>query len=182
MIFNVAQLMKSPVGTSAEYDLEEEKVELEDDLKVTEPITGHARLRRINQGLLADGWIDMILDQECTRCLKQIEQPLHVSFEERFYPTLDVITGSPLLPPDDGEDASPIDVHHQVDLSETVRQHILLEVPLVILCKEDCAGLCSQCGKDLNEGSCDCQPEVDSRLSILQTLLENQESTNHTSK
>ncbi len=181
MIFNVAQLMKSPVGTSLEYDIEE-NVQLDNDLKIIGPITGHVRLRRINQGLLADGWVDLTLDQECTRCLKQFEQQMHVPFEERFYPTVDVITGAPQLPPADGEDAFPIDDHHQVELTETVRQHVLLEIPLVTLCKEDCAGLCSQCGKDLNEGSCACQPEVDSRMSILQTLLQNQESTNNTSR
>ena len=178
MLFNVAQLMKSPVGTSLEYDIDEENVQLDTDLKISGPITGHVRLRRINQGLLADGWVDLALEQECTRCLKQFELQMHVPFEERFYPTLDVITGAPQFPPDDGEDAFPIDDHHQVDITETVRQHVLLEIPMVTLCKEDCAGLCSQCGKDLNEGPCDCQPEVDSRLSVLQTLLQNQESNN----
>jgi uncharacterized protein len=182
MIFNVAQLMKSPVGTSLEYEIDEENVQLDNDLKIIGPLTGHVRLRRINQGLLADGWANLTLEQECTRCLKQIEQQMRVPFEERFYPTLDVITGAPQLPPTDGEDAFPIDDHHQIDITETIRQHVLLEIPMVILCKEDCAGLCSQCGKDLNEGACDCQPEVDSRLSILQTLLQNQESTNNTSR
>jgi uncharacterized protein len=176
MLFNVAQLMKSPVGTSLEYDIDEENVQLDTDLTISGPITGHVRLRRINQGLLADGWLDLALERECTRCLKQFELQMHIPFEERFYPTLDVITGAPQLPPDDGEDAFPIDDHHQVDITETVRQHVLLEIPMVTLCKEDCAGLCSQCGKDLNEAPCDCQPEVDSRLSVLQTLLQNQES------
>jgi uncharacterized protein len=178
MLYNVAQLMKSPVGTSLEYDIDEKNVQLDKDLQVIDPITGHVRLRRINQGLLADGWVDLALNQECTRCLKQVELQMHVPFEERFYPTMDVITGAPQLPPDDGEDAFPIDDHHQVDITETVRQHVLLEIPMVTLCKEDCAGLCSQCGKDLNEGPCNCQPEVDSRLSVLQALLQKQETNN----
>ncbi len=182
MIFNVAQLMKSPVGTALNYDIDEEDVQLDEDLKVIGPIIGHVRLRRINQGLLADGWVDLTLEFECTRCLKQFEQQMHVPFEERFYPTLDVVTGVALTPPDDGEDAFPIDAHHLIDLTETVRQHVLLDIPMVTLCKEDCAGLCPQCGKDLNQGPCTCQPEVDARLSVLQSLLQNQESTNHTSK
>ncbi len=182
MIFNVAQLMKSPVGTALNYDIDEEDVQLDEDLKVIGPIIGHVRLRRINQGLLADGWVDLTLEFECTRCLKQFEQQMHVLFEERFYPTLDVVTGVALTPPDDGEDAFPIDAHHLIDLTEAVRQHVLLDIPMVTLCKEDCAGLCPQCGKDLNDGPCTCQPEIDARLSVLQSLLQNQESTNHTSK
>ena len=82
MLFNVAQLMKSPVGTSLEHDIEEENVQLDTDLKISGPITGHVRLRRINQGLLADGWMDLALERECTRCLKQFELQMHVPFEE----------------------------------------------------------------------------------------------------
>jgi uncharacterized protein len=163
--------MKSPVGTSLEYDINEEEIQLDKDLKVTSPITGHARLRRINQGLLVDGSVDVTLELSCTRCLKEFEQLRHVSFEERFFPTVDVVTGLP-LPPVDEDDAFPIDDHHLVDLTEAVRQQILLDIPMVTLCKEDCAGLCPRCGYDLNLGPCQCEPEVDTRLSVLKTLLQ----------
>lgn len=172
MIFNVAQLMKAPVGTSLEYDIHEENIQLDEELKIIGPLDGHVRLRRINQGLLADGWVDATLELSCTRCLKEFQQDVHVPFEERFYPTVDVLTGVPLPTPDDGEDAFPIDDHHLVDLTESIRQEVLLSVPMVTLCSENCAGLCSQCGKDLNLGPCDCEPEVDTRFSVLKTLLQ----------
>ena len=172
MIFNVAQLLKSPVGTSLVSEIQEEEIQLDEDLKVIGPLTGHVRLRHMNQGLLVDGWVDLVLELACTRCLKEFQQPLHVTFEERFYPTVDVVTGVPVQA-DDVEDAFPIDEHHLVDLTEAVRQQVLLDIPMVTLCKEDCAGLCSQCGHDLNLGPCECKPEVDARLSILNKLLEN---------
>ncbi len=173
MIFNVAQLMKSPVGTSLTADIQEDQVQLDNDLKVVSPITGHVRMRRVNQGLLVDGAVDLTIELTCARCLKQFEQLQHVPFEERFYPTVDVITGTP-LPPIDEDDVFSIDEHHQVDLTEAVRQSVLLALPMVTLCKEDCAGLCAQCGHDLNLGPCDCtEPEVDTRLSVLKTLLQN---------
>jgi len=173
MIFNVAQLMKSPVGTSLVSDIHEEHIQLDEDLKLIGPLDGHVRMRRINQGLLVDGWVDLTLEQSCTRCLREFEQPMHVTFEERFYPTVDVLTGLPVQPVDE-EDAFPIDEHHLVDLTEGIRQQVLLAIPMVTLCKEDCAGLCAQCGKDLNLGPCSCEPEVDSRFSILKTLLQNE--------
>lgn len=173
MIFNVAQLMKSPVGTSLQSDIEEPSVQLDEDLKIVGPLIGHVRMRRINQGLLVDGWVDLTLELSCTRCLKTFEQPMHVPFEERFYPTVDVVTGAPVQPVDE-EDAFPIDGHHLVDLTEPVRQQVLLAIPMVTLCKEDCAGLCAQCGKDLNLGPCSCEPEPDTRMSILKTLLQNE--------
>ena len=174
MIFNVAQLMKAPVGTSIVSEFEEEHVQLDDDLKIVGPLKGQARLRRINQGLLADGWVDLTLELTCTRCLKVFEQSMHVPFEERYYPTLDVVTGIPVAPVD-AEDAFPIDEHHQVDLTEAVRQQVLLAIPMATLCKDDCAGLCAQCGKDLNLGPCTCEPEIDTRLSVLKTLLQAEE-------
>ncbi len=173
MIFNVAQLMKSPVGTSLTSDINEEKVQLDEDLKIIGPVTGHVRMRRVNQGLLVDGWVDLRLDFTCTRCLKQFEQPMHITFEERFYPTVDVVTGTP-LPPAEEDDVFSIDEHHQIDLTEAIRQTVLLAIPMVTLCQEDCAGLCAQCGHDLNLGPCNCVPEVeDTRLSVLKTLLQN---------
>jgi len=172
MLYNVAQLLKAPVGTSLEYSIHEEDVQLDEDLKVIGPIDGHVRLRRTNQGILADGWVDLTLELTCTRCLKVFEQSIHVPFMELFYPTLDIISGLP-LPPSDEEDAFPIDEHHLLDLTEAIRQRVLLELPIATLCREDCAGLCPQCGHDLNLGPCDCKPEVDARFSVLAELLQN---------
>jgi uncharacterized protein len=172
MLFNVAQLMKSPVGTSFVTDFQENEVTLDDDLKVVGPLKGHARMRRTNQGLLVDGWVDLTLKLSCTRCLKDFEQPMHVTFEEQFYPTIDIVTGMP-LPPFDAEEIFPIDEHHQMDLTEATRQRVLLALPMVTVCQEDCKGLCAQCGKDLNLGPCDCKPEPDSRWYALEQLLQN---------
>ncbi len=172
MLFNVAQLMKSTVGTSLVTDFQEDdELTLDDDLKVVGPIEGHVRMRRTNQGLLVDGWIELTFKLNCTRCLKDFEQLMHVTFEEQFYPTVDIVTGMP-MPAFDEDEIFPLDDHHQLDLTEAVRQNALLALPMVTLCKEDCQGLCSQCGKDLNLGPCDCKPEVDRRLSVLEKLLQ----------
>jgi len=173
MIFNVAQLMKAPVGTSLVNDFREEDIQLDDDIEVIGPIDGHVRMRRTNQGLLVDGWVELTLELSCNRCLKTFEQPMHVDFEEQFYPTVDVISGMPLDPFDEDE-IFPIDAHHEVDLTEAVRQNVLLALPMVTICREDCKGLCPQCGQDLNLGSCECKPEVDARLSVLKQLLQNE--------
>ena len=172
MIYNVAQLMKAPVGTSLEYDISEDEIQLDKDIQVIGPLLGHVRLRRTNQGLLVDGCVDLTLELSCNRCLKEFEQPMHVTFAEQFYPTVDVVSGLP-LPPIDEEEIFPIDDHHLVDLTEAVRQNVLLALPMVTLCREDCKGLCPQCGHDLNLGPCECKPEVDTRFSVLEKLLQN---------
>src|SRR6266849_2092498 len=172
MLYNVAQLMKAGVGTSLEFDIHEEHIQLDEAFEDIGPLNGHVRMRRMNQGLLIDGWVDLTLQLTCDRCLKDFEHALHVTFEEVFYPTIDVITGVH-LPPFDEEDIFPIDDHHLVNLTEAVRQNVLLAIPMVTLCRKDCPGLCPQCGHDLSLGPCECKPEVDTRLSILEKLLQN---------
>jgi len=125
MLYNVAQLMKASVGTSLEDDIHEEDIQLDEDLKVIGPIDGHVRIRRTNQGLLVDGWVDLTLELTCTRCLKIFEQPIHVTFMEQFHPTVDIITGV-ALPPIEEEDVFPIDDHHLIDITEAIRQQVLL--------------------------------------------------------
>jgi uncharacterized protein len=172
MIYNVAQLMKAPIGTTQVNDFHEEDFQAGDDIQVVGPLDGHVRMRRTNQGLLVDGWVDLTLQLECNRCLKVSEQPMHITFEEQFYPTVDVVSGLPLAPLDE-EEIFPIDAHHELDLTEAIRQNTLTALPMVTLCQEDCKGLCSQCGHDLNLGPCECKPVVDARLSVLEKLLQN---------
>ena len=59
----------------------------------------------------------------------------------------------------------------QLDIEQLVLEDILLSLPMKTLCKEECKGMCSQCGKNLNEGSCDCVKEVDPRLEALLGIL-----------
>lgn len=172
MQYNVAQLMKAQVGASLESDIHEENVQLDEDIKVIGPIDGHVRMRRTNQGLLVDGWVDLTVELTCNRCLEQFQQPMHIPFTEQYYPTVDVVTGF-ALPPFDEEEIFPIDDHHHVDLTEAIRQHVLIELPMSAICRADCAGLCPQCGKNLNDGPCECKPEVDERFGVLQQLLQN---------
>src|SRR5260370_38753081 len=85
MIYNAAQLMKAPVGVSQVNDFHEEDFQADNDIKVVGPLDGHVRMRRTNQGLLVDGWVDLTLQLECDRCLKGFEKPMHIPFrsEER---------------------------------------------------------------------------------------------------
>jgi uncharacterized protein len=87
-----------------------------------------------------------------------------------------VETGVPVPPPENDDLSFPIDHNHVLDLREAIRQNLLLAMPIKTLCKEDCAGLCPECGKDWNEGPCDCEAMVDDdRFSALRQLLEQSE-------
>ncbi|HLW00454.1 MAG TPA: DUF177 domain-containing protein [Ktedonobacterales bacterium] len=172
MIYNVAQLLKAQVGATQVVELDNaDELNLEDeDVKLAGPVTGRLRMRRTNQGILVDGPVEALVELSCVRCLDMFTLPISFHLEEQFYPTIDVVTGLS-LPQSDNELIFPIDQNHQLDLREAIRQNLLLALPMQPICKEDCAGLCPQCGKNLNEGACDCQPPIDERLSVLGDLL-----------
>ena len=59
-----------------------------------------------------------------------------------------------------------------LDMDEQLREQLEMEFPMRFLCREDCKGLCPKCGKNLNEGECDCDhTEIDPRLEPLRKLL-----------
>ena len=99
--------------------------------------------------------------------------PVRFALEEEFHPTIDIVTGANLPILSDEEPATRIDAHHILDLTEVVRQNILLAIPPYPVCRSQCAGLCPQCGQNWNEGTCDCtDDQVDPRLQVLKKLLE----------
>jgi len=173
MIYNVAQLLKSQVGTTQVVELDNaDRLDLEDEsVKLVGSVNGRLRMRRTNQGILVDGPIEACVELTCVRCLETFTLPISFHLEEQFYPTIDVITGIS-LPETDNELIFSIDQNHQLDLHEAIRQNLLLALPMQPLCKETCVGLCPQCGKNLNEGPCDCRPPIDQRLSALGDLLQ----------
>lgn len=64
--------------------------------------------------------------------------------------------------------------NRELDLDALVEEEVILSLPNKILCKEDCKGLCTQCGTNLNVNKCDCKKEVDPRMEALLQLLEDE--------
>lgn len=171
MKYNVAQLLKGPPGLTRHYEMTEEIESLDEGIKATSPLAGPVNFTRTPDGILATGKFRVRVDLECVRCLRNFVSEVGVELEEEFRPTVDVVSGKSLPIPDGWERANLIDASHTIDLTEVLRQNLLVALPTYPHCRPDCAGLCPQCGKDLNEGPCDCTPPLDPRLSVLASLL-----------
>lgn len=169
MFFNVAQLLREPTGAERTYPVDV-------DLPVAEDappshLEGLVRLVRTHRGLLAYGNLTGELRDTCSRCLGVAVEPVTLRFEDEFLPTVDINTGAQLPRDPADAEAFEIDEHHHLDLTEAVRQALVVEQSMQPLCREDCAGLCAQCGVNLNEGRCACSTEtVDARWSALERL------------
>jgi uncharacterized protein len=124
----------------------------------TIPVRGRVGLTRTDRAILVKGVFDAEVELTCSRCLSLFNCPITLKIEEEYFPTADVISGAS-LPPSDEPDRFTIDERHVLDLTEALRQCSLLAIPMKPLCREDCAGLCPDCGHNLNQGPCSCLPQ-----------------------
>jgi uncharacterized protein len=169
--FNVAQLLKEPIGATRAYDVVVPVDTQTPEAVTTEPLAGRVHMLRTNRGVLVEGRFTGHLMVPCGRCLRDTVVPVDVSIEEEFQPTVDVVRGT-FLPVEEEDESLLINELHILDIGEVLRQALLLEVPMQVLCRPDCAGLCPTCGRDLNTGSCDCSPvDLDPRWEQLEALL-----------
>lgn len=179
--FNVAQLLKEPIGGRRSYDVEIPMDFPEPELKRSEPLAGTVYLLRTGSGVLMEARLAGYVSVQCSRCLTDVSWPVSLAITEEFQPTVDVVRGS-YVAVEEEDAALLIDEHHVLNISEVVRQALLLETPLQALCREDCAGLCPTCGQDLNLGPCQCsQDATDARWEALAALLSEDEQSNKTS-
>lgn len=156
MQMNVSQLLQEPVGSTRQERIDEAADIIGDGNRYE--TTGECRLMRTKDSILTTCKLDTEVELTCNRCASRFRQPIHLEFEEEYVPTVDVNSGETLAAPEE-PGAFTIDEHHILDISEAVRQYALLAVPLKALCSVKCAGLCQTCGKNLNEGPCECPAE-----------------------
>ncbi|MGI8824643.1 MAG: DUF177 domain-containing protein [Chloroflexota bacterium] len=157
LLFNVAQFLKSDVGEKRTYDFGSD-----DDLDLGDvtasDIGGHVKFLLTNYEVVAKGHAHALLHESCARCLEPFARLVEVAFEEEYLPMVDIDTGLPTSgPPNDM--AFPISSNHTIDLTEALRQDLLLAVELVPLCNDECKGLCPSCGVNRNRERCACSAE-----------------------
>lgn len=128
-------------GSNLEGDDPGSIIGVEQEQFIQNPKDVHYALyaQRVSDELIVRGTLDVDVDLQCARCSEFFSTTVSVSDFLRAYPA------------PDGTDS--------VDVTEDLREEILLHVPGFPVCGEDCKGVCPQCGVDLNKGSCECKTE-----------------------
>ncbi|MFV0451371.1 MAG: YceD family protein [Propioniciclava sp.] len=105
------------------------------------PINLDLRIEGVGEGVLATGTAGVVLRGECARCLTETTAEAEVDLQELF-----------LFPGTDADDteASRV-VDESIDLEPVLRDAVVLDLPFIPLCGEDCRGLCATCGANLND-------------------------------
>ena len=131
---------------------------------VPEPVAASGTVRNTAGVLVMTGTIRTCIHGICDRCACEFDQDVE-------FP-IDVVLVTELANEENEDEwVFPLEAD-AADLEDIVRTVFVLNMDSKLLCKPDCKGLCCRCGKNLNEGPCDCQKEVDPRFAALRQLLD----------
>ena len=172
LTFNVSGLLADPPGSVREYLVFGPALNLGPELRQSEGLEGSLRLTRTNRGLVVRARLKTAIEQECSRCLRDLEWPIQIDIDAEALPTVDFNSGLP-VDAEDEPDVLRLNEHHELELEGEVREAIQLAEPIAPLCREDCPGLCIVCGQELASGPHDHPDEdIDPRLEGLRALVD----------
>ncbi len=163
LIYGIGGIIGKPQGTVQRFDFDEAvQWEGKGEPVFKANVTGSVQLLKLPHEInvqISD--LDTSVSEKCNRCLKVIECPIHIDLAEREF-FID-------LPEDDfeeGEEVKRVNAStKEIDLNDMIREEILLHYPVIPVCSQSCKGLCSRCGKDLNENTCRCAAEETPKIS-----------------
>jgi uncharacterized protein len=166
-------------GLSLVADVTAEELGLaETDAILRGPVSVSLDLTKADDMIAVTGVLEGTVVRQCVRCLKEYDDAVAFSVHAAFAhePKVGARTPKAAEPrkgrlgptkpdgeveDDEGDDRYFYQGDH-IDLAPMLREHIILASPMQPLCRENCAGLCARCGKDLNEGPCQCPAEAPS--------------------
>jgi uncharacterized protein len=150
---------------------EADELPLEDtEVRLVEPAEVRGRIRRAGKEVELQGKLQTKLEAVCDRCLQPVELPITTEFNERFVRSVSWAA-------EEQHELQAEDLNiavfdgEGIELDDLVREELLLALPVNVLCREDCKGLCPVCGIDRNLSDCQCENDgVDARWQKLKEL------------
>lgn len=130
----------------------------------SEPVEVKGILTNTKKGILFEAQGSTEAEFLCSRCLETVKVPISFHMNEIFYQAGGIER--------ENQKEAETFYNDQIDFTDIIQRSILENLPMKVLCKENCKGLCTKCGKNLNEGECHCDhTEFDPRLESLRTLF-----------
>ena len=141
-----------------------------DSYRIVAPVELDFDVHKDKEVFRLEGTVKTILELPCSRCLEPYRLPVDVPFDLRYLPATAMSTeDESAIAEEDLETSYYRDDH--IDLNELLREQFYLALPMKPLCREDCKGLCPQCGTNLNASECACETAwQDPRLAALGKL------------
>ena len=131
---------------------------------VSEPVMAKGTVRNTAGVLVMKGMITTCIHGTCDRCAADFDRDVEIPIDA-------VLVTELANEENEDEWVFPLEAD-TADLDDIIRTVFVLNMDSKLLCKEDCKGLCFRCGRNLNEGPCGCQKELDPRFAALKQLLD----------
>ena len=165
MLLGLSKIIDCPGASesfSASVDLSD--LQYGESFPVSEPVLASGTVRNTAGVLVMAGNITTTIHGVCDRCAEDFDQDVAIP--------IDVVLVTE-LENEENEDEGVFPLEGDAaDLEDIVRTVFVLNMNSKLLCKPECKGVCFRCGKNLNEGPCSCQKELDPRFAALKQLLE----------
>lgn len=164
-----------------ELDFEETagQLQVENPVLFPNPVVSHLEIEKTETHIYVKAALRTVAHFTCDRCLKGFDQTITGNYR-LYFEILAAGNRSHLIDEDEQTLDDSIRVYHpherEIDLSQDIRDTLLLMVPMKTVCSPDCKGICPGCGRDLNVEKCTCsQKQIDPRWEKLQNLLNEME-------
>ncbi|MBC2578956.1 DUF177 domain-containing protein [Clostridium sp. DJ247] len=156
-------LKKEKANKELHITLDQEKFyDGSEEIKLLKPVKLDGGLSKTGDIITITGVINTVLELTCSRCLEKFSYGVNIDIEENFTNNTGV---------NKDEDIIFID-SDTIDITEIIENNIILTLPIKRLCREDCKGLCQQCGANWNFSTCDCKKDdIDPRLAKLKDMF-----------
>lgn len=156
-----------------EYKFEENPSSIELDERFSAKVFVDVGLEKRRRQLFLTGHVKTSGNFVCDRCLDNFDMDIVVDYRMAYvYDALDAGETDESKKPYTGDEITVINTStNEINIADDVREYILLAVPMKLLCRDDCAGLCARCGANLNHGACGCPEEdIDPRWEKLKQI------------
>lgn len=162
MLVNLKDIFAGGEPIVIDYTLDLSKEEVPGGgIPFSEPVRVSGRIENRAGVVTLHAHVNAVRNTTCDRCLSPIRRSMDIPFE------------NVLVTESQGDDSDEMLVcaEQMLDMDALVKTNLLLALPMKELCKPDCKGLCPRCGKNLNEGPCNCKPEGHPAFLKLRELL-----------
>ncbi len=165
MLLGLSKIIDCP-GASVPFST---RVDLSDlcygvSYPVSQPVLAEGVVKNTAGVLMMTGKVSTCIHGICDRCAANFDR-------EVSFPIEVVLVTEMANEENEDEWVFPLE-GDSADLDDIVRTVFVLNLDSKLLCREDCKGLCCRCGRNLNDGPCACQKELDPRFAALKQLLE----------
>jgi len=144
---------------------------VDERISLTQPATVSGKVRLAGNEVFVNGHVETRAQVECDRCLQPVEAPVNTEFALEYIPGSEYESGGAAELTEAEMSVSVFD-GQAIDVDEIVKEQIVLAVPTRMLCREDCKGICPECGADRNKGDSNCTTgDTDPRWAALKNLI-----------